>query len=111
MSYELHVERESPLAFAELARAMAPAGFSLREPGEILAGEERRPVAHWRDRVVGTPASDWDVAQLVRLAAAVGGRLRGEDGEHYYLRDGVIEVDGDAIGKIDEILREGPSAW
>ncbi|MFE3448645.1 hypothetical protein ACFXJ8_06870 [Nonomuraea sp. NPDC059194] len=109
MSYELHVERESPLAFAELARAIAPAGFSLREPGEILAGAH--PVARWRERVVGTPASDWDVAQLVRLAAVLGGRLRGEDGEHYYLRDGVIEVDGDAIGDLDQILRQGPAAW
>ncbi|GAA3474086.1 hypothetical protein [Nonomuraea roseola] len=111
MSYELHVERESPLAFAELAKAMAPAGFSLRGQGEILVGDEPRPVAQWRERVVGRPSSDWDVAQLVRLAAVLGGRLLGEDGEHYYLRDGVIEVDGDPIGKIDQILGEGPAAW
>ncbi|MEU6999398.1 hypothetical protein [Nonomuraea sp. NPDC046570] len=117
MGYELRVERESPLAFAEVAKAITPAGFELRDTGEIVARhvDGARPVANWRDRVVGEPGSDWEVAQLVRLSAVLGGRLMGEDGELYTLRDGVIELvsGGDAmvIGKFDEIIQAGPAAW
>ncbi|NUO96817.1 MAG: hypothetical protein HOV96_31825 [Nonomuraea sp.] len=121
MGYELRVVRESPLAFAELAKAIAPAGFELRgsagEAEEIVAGHDggKHAVAHWRGQIVGEPGSDWQVAQLLRLSAALGGRLVGEDGEVYTLRDGVMEVlsGGTAmeIGKFDEIIDAGPAAW
>lgn len=120
MGYELRVVRESPLAFAELAKAIAPAGFELRGSGEaeeIVAGHDggKHAVARWRGQVVGEPGSDWQVAQLLRLSAALGARLVGEDGEVYTLRDGVIEVlSGGAameIGKFDEIIDAGPAAW
>ncbi|WP_188192413.1 hypothetical protein [Nonomuraea sp. SYSU D8015] len=117
MGYELRVVRESPLALAELARAIAPAGFELRGSDEIVTGHGGcvHPVARWDGLLVGEPGSDWQVAQLLRLSAALGGRLVGEDGEVYTLRDGVIEVEaGDGvieIGKLDEILDVGPAAW
>ncbi|GAA3682528.1 hypothetical protein GCM10022224_053670 [Nonomuraea antimicrobica] len=117
MGYELRVVRESPLAFAELARAIAPAGFELRESEEIVAGHAggTHPVARWRGQLIGEPGSDWQVAQLLRLSAALGARLVGEDGEVYALRDGVIEVTSGGgvfeIGKFDEIIDAGPAAW
>jgi hypothetical protein len=117
MGYELRVVRESPLAFAELAKAIAPAGFGLRGSEEIVAGHGggAHVVARWQGQVVGEPGSDWQVAQLVRLSAVLGARLVGEDGELYALRDGVIEVvSGGAameIGKFDEIIDAGPAAW
>ncbi|MBF8193619.1 hypothetical protein ITP53_49685 [Nonomuraea sp. K274] len=117
MGYELRVVRESPLAFAELAKAIAPAGFRLRGSDEIVAahGDGTHTVARWQGQLVGEPGSDWQVAQLVRLSAALGARLVGEDGEVYALRDGVIEVvtGGGAveIGKFDEIIDAGPAAW
>jgi hypothetical protein len=117
MGYELRVVRESPLAFAELARAIAPAGFELRDSDEIVIGHAggTHQVARWEGSLVGEPGSDWQVAQLLRLSTALGGRLVGEDGEVYALRDGVIEVEtgGGAveIGKLDEIIDAGPAAW
>jgi hypothetical protein len=117
MGYELRVVRESPLAFAELARAIAPAGFELRESQEIVARHAHgtHPVARWADQVIGEPGSDWQVAQLIRLSAVLGARLVGEDGEVYALRDGVIEVwsGGTAmeIGKFAEIIDAGPAQW
>ncbi|MFI7707159.1 hypothetical protein [Nonomuraea sp. NPDC049480] len=117
MGYELRVVRESPLAFAELARAIAPAGFELRGPDEIVTGHRggAHPVARWDGRLVGEPGSDWQVAQLLRLSVALGARLVGEDGEVYALRDGVIEVEAGGgvveIGKFDEIIDAGPAAW
>ncbi|MGN9846610.1 hypothetical protein ACTMTI_51755 [Nonomuraea sp. H19] len=117
MGYELRVVRDSPLAFAELAKAIAPAGFELRGAEEITAahGGGRHPVARWAGRLVGEPGSDWQVAQLLRLSAALGARLVGEDGEMYTLRDGVIEVETGGsvveIGKFDEIIDAGPAAW
>jgi hypothetical protein len=117
MGYELRVVRESPLAFAELAKAIAPAGFGLRGSDEIVAGHEgaAHTVARWRGRLVGEPGSDWQVAQLLRLSAALGARLVGEDGEVYRLRDGVMEVESGGsvmeMGKFDEIIDAGPAAW
>ncbi|MGI5287108.1 hypothetical protein ACQEVF_27735 [Nonomuraea polychroma] len=117
MGYELRVVRESPLAYAELARAIAPAGFELRGSDEIVTGHAggRHTVARWHGQVVGEPGSDWQVAQLLRLSTALGARLVGEDGEVYRLRDGVMEVEtgGDVaeIGKFDEIIDAGPAAW
>ncbi|WP_113702959.1 hypothetical protein [Nonomuraea lactucae] len=117
MGYELRVVREAPLAFADLARAVVPAGFELDESQEIAArhGGVPHAVGRWRDQVVGEPGSDWQVAQLVRLAGVLGGRLVGEDGETYMVRDGVVEVltGGSAmeIGKFDEIIEAGPAAW
>ena len=117
MGYELRVERESPLVFSETAKAVTPAGFELRETGEILARHVggARPVANWGDPVIGVPGNDWEVAQLVLLSQALGGRLTGEDGELYTLRDGMIEVvaGGDAmpIGAFDEIMAKGPADW
>ncbi|NRQ37188.1 hypothetical protein HII36_35930 [Nonomuraea sp. NN258] len=117
MGYELRVVRETPLAFAELARAIAPAGFELRDSDEIVARHDdgAHAVARWASQVVGEPGSDWQVAQLVRLSAVLGGRLVGEDGEVYALRDGVIEVVAGGgvmeIGRFDEIVEAGPAAW
>ncbi|SEH03551.1 hypothetical protein SAMN05444920_13910 [Nonomuraea solani] len=120
MGYELRVVRESPLAFAELARAIAPAGFELRNAegyGQIGArhGGTTHSVARWQGRLIGEPGSDWQVAQLLRLSAVLGARLVGEDGEVYAVRDGVIEVDSGGgiveIGKFDEIIDAGPAAW
>lgn len=117
MGYELRVVRESPLAFAELAKAIAPAGFELRGTDEIVAGHggELHAVARWRDQLVGEPGSDWQVAQLLRLSSALGARLVGEDGEVYALRDGVMEVETPGgvteLGKFEEIVEAGPAAW
>jgi hypothetical protein len=117
MGYELRVVRESPLAFAELAKAIAPAGFELRGSEEIVTGHGggMHPVARWEGRLVGEPGSDWQVAQLLRLSTALGARLVGEDGEVYVLRDGVIEVAQGGgvmeIGKFEEIIDAGPAAW
>lgn len=117
MGYELRVVHEAPLAFADLARAIAPAGFELRGAGEIVArhGDGAHAVGVWREQVVGEPGSDWQVAQLVRLASALGARLVGEDGEVYTLRDGVVELlAGGAvteIGRLDEMIMAGPLAW
>ncbi|WP_327588974.1 hypothetical protein OHA25_19550 [Nonomuraea sp. NBC_00507] len=117
MGYELRVVRESPLAFAELARAIAPAGFELRGSDEIVIGHAggRHPVARWAGQVVGEPDSDWQVAQLLRLSTALGARLVGEDGEVYKLRDGVIEVETGGgvveVGKLEQIIDAGPAAW
>ncbi|MFI6598756.1 hypothetical protein ACIBHX_21075 [Nonomuraea sp. NPDC050536] len=113
MGYELRVVRESPLAFAEVAKAIAPAGFELRGSDEIAVGDHG--IGTWRGQIVGEPASDWHLAQLLRLAAAVGGRLMGEDGESYAVRDGVIEVIADGVamevGKFDQIVAAGPASW
>lgn len=120
MGYELRVERESPLAYAELADAITKAGFELRgsaEDGEIIArhGDTAHPVATWRGRLYGEPVSDWQVAQLARLSGTVGGRLVGEDGEVYMIRDGIVEqVSGDSryeFGKLEEILAAAPEQW
>lgn len=117
MGYELRVVREAPLAFSELAKAIAPAGFGLRGSGEIVTGHagDTHVVGHWRDQVIGEPGSDWQVAQLVLLAAALGARLVGEDGESYMLRDGIVElVAGGSvveIGKFHEMIEAGPDAW
>lgn len=117
MGYELRVVRESPLAFTELAKAIAPAGFELSGSEEIVArhGGGAHLVGRWRGGVVGEPGSDWQVAQLVRLSSVLGGRLVGEDGEVYSLTDGVVEVmSGGAameIGKFDEIIQAGPATW
>lgn len=117
MGYELRLVREAPLARANLARAIVPAGFGLRERHEIVTwhGGEAYIVGHWRGMVVGEPGSDWQVAQLVRLAGVLGARLVGEDGESYALRDGVVEVHTGGsvmeIGKFDEIIQAGPAAW
>ncbi|MDR8412733.1 hypothetical protein [Nonomuraea sp. 3-1Str] len=117
MGYELRVVREAPIAYADLARAIAPAGFELRGSREIVArhGGGAHTVARWTDQVVGEPGSDWQVAQLVRLAALLGARLVGEDGESYTLRDGVVQVTAGGtttdLGKFDEIIDAGPAAW
>ncbi|MEU0572714.1 hypothetical protein ABZ297_45925 [Nonomuraea sp. NPDC005983] len=116
MGYELRVVRESPLAFAELAKAIAPAGFELRE-SEIVARHRggTHAVGRWQGQVIGEPGSDWQVAQLVRLSSVLGGSLVGEDGEVYALRDGVVEVVTDGmvgeIGKFEEIIEAGPAVW
>ncbi|GAA2831445.1 hypothetical protein [Nonomuraea rubra] len=117
MGYELRVVRESPLAFAELAKAIAPAGFELRGSEEIVIGHAGglHTVARWQGQLVGEPGSDWQVAQLLRLSTALGGRLMGEDGEEYTLNEGVIEVSAAGgvveIGKFEEIIDAGPAAW
>ncbi|GLW07555.1 hypothetical protein Misp01_26850 [Microtetraspora sp. NBRC 13810] len=120
MGYELRVKRESPLAYAELANAVERAGFELRgshEAGEVFArhGEEAHAVAAWRDGLAGEPASDWQVAQLIRLCEMVGGSLVGEDGEVYAARDGIVEQVNNGtsyeFGKMDEILAAGPAQW
>jgi hypothetical protein len=112
MGYELRVVRESPLALAELARA----GFGLRG-SDIVAGHNGGAyvVGQWQGRVIGEPGSDWQVAQLVRLATVLGARLVGEDGETYMVRDGVVELVADGtvveLGKFDELIDAGPNAW
>ncbi|GGM84040.1 hypothetical protein GCM10010106_33390 [Thermopolyspora flexuosa] len=126
MGYQLRVERDSPLAYAELAEpAVTEAGFAVRgsqDGVEIVArhADGEHLVASWRQEagsgsVTGEPVSDWQVAQLVRLSEALGGRLVGEDGEFYRLRDGVVEqVSGSHVyefGKIEEILAAGPAQW
>ncbi|GAA3129785.1 hypothetical protein GCM10010466_20660 [Planomonospora alba] len=120
MGYELRVERPAPLTFAELANVLGRAGFEFRgsqEEGEVLArhGDGIHPVAVWDGALSGTPGSDWQVAQLVRVSALLGAELVGEDGESYTVRDGVVEqVNGAAsheFGRIDEILAAGPAVW
>ncbi len=122
MGYELRVQRESPLAYAELtkATASADAGLELRgtpEAGEVFArhGDGEYAIATWQGRLYGKPTSDWEVAQLARLAGMLGGSLVGEDGESYGIRDGIVEqVNGDAayeFGKLEEILSLGPAQW
>jgi hypothetical protein len=117
MGYALRVVRETPLAFDELARAIAPIGFKVSRSGHVVAGHAgtAHAVARWDGGLVGEPGTDWHVAQLLRLSAALRARLVGEDGEVYTLRDGVIEVDAGGgvvqIGKLDEIIDAGPAAW
>ncbi|MCG5216636.1 hypothetical protein [Streptosporangium sp. KLBMP 9127] len=120
MGYELRVERESPLAYAELTTVLAKAGFELRgshEAAEVLArhGETAHVVASWQGRLSGQPGSDWQVAQLARLCELAGARLVGEDGEVYAIRDGIVEqVNGGSsyeFGKVAEILSTGPTQW
>lgn len=119
MGYELRVERQSPFAYAELS-ALADAGFELRgtqEAGEIVArhGDGTCEVAEWNGRLAGRPTSDWQVAQLSRLAELLNGRLVGEDGEVYEIRDGIVrQASGSStyeFGKLDEILAAGPADW
>ncbi|GAA0987976.1 hypothetical protein GCM10009555_068510 [Acrocarpospora macrocephala] len=131
MGYELRVEREIPLGYTELARSLsaetspeaAGAGFELRglrEAGEVVVrfGDATHTIATWSTsacRLVGEPASDWQLAQLAVLSELVGGRLAGEDGEIYSIRDGILEQTGSAsvleFGKLEEILAAGPSSW
>jgi hypothetical protein len=122
VGYELRVQRESPLAYAELTKvtASAHAGLELRgtpEAAEVFArhGDAEYAVAIWQGRLYGQPTSDWEVAQLARLAGMLGGRLVGEDGEAYDIRDGVVaQVNGDAsyeFGKLEEIISLGPAQW
>lgn len=121
MSYELRLERESPLAHAEVASvASAENGFELRgshEAGELFArhGDSAHPVATWSGRLTGRPACDWQVAQLARLSELVGARLIGEDGEAYGIRNGIVEqINGSSsyeIGKLEEIIAAGPAEW
>ncbi|MBO4270698.1 hypothetical protein [Microbispora triticiradicis] len=120
MGYELRVERDAPLAYAELANVSAQAGFELRgshEAGEVLArhGDSEHRIATWSGRLVGQPGSDWQVAQLARLTDLMGARLVGEDGEAYGIRNGVVEqINGAAtyeFGKLEEIIAAGPADW
>jgi hypothetical protein len=121
MGYELRVERDAPLAYAELASVVsAEAGFELRgsqEAGEVVArhGDIAHHVAAWSGRLAGQPSSDWQVAQLARLTDLVGARLVGEDGEAYAIRDGILEqVNGSSnfeFGKLEEIIDAGPTEW
>ncbi|WP_248963675.1 hypothetical protein [Sphaerisporangium perillae] len=122
MGYELRVQRESPLAYAELTKvtASADAGLELRgtpEDGAVFArhGDAEHAIAIWRGRLFGEPTSDWQVAQLARLAGLIGGSLVGEDGETYGIREGIVEqVNGEAtyeFGKVEEILSLGPAQW
>ncbi|GLW26633.1 hypothetical protein Mame01_66750 [Microbispora amethystogenes] len=120
MGYELRVERDAPLAYAELANVSAQAGFVLRgshEAGEVLArhGDSEHRIATWSGRLVGQPGSDWQVAQLARLTDLMGARLVGEDGEAYGIRNGVVEqINGAAtyeFGKLEEIIAAGPTDW
>jgi hypothetical protein len=121
MGYELRVERDAPLAYAELASVVsAQAGFELRgshEAGEVVArhGDSLHHIATWSGRLIGQPGSDWQVAQLARLTDLVGARLVGEDGEAYGIRNGVVEqIAGSAtyeFGKLDEIIEAGPTEW
>ncbi|WP_250563211.1 hypothetical protein [Sphaerisporangium fuscum] len=118
----MRVQRESPLAYAELTQltASAESGLALRgtpEAGEVVArhGESEHTVAIWRGRLYGEPTSDWAVAQLARLAGMLGARLVGEDGEAYGIRDGIVEqVNGESayeFGKLEELIALGPSQW
>ncbi|WP_182883428.1 hypothetical protein [Microbispora sp. H10949] len=120
MGYELRVERDAPLAYAELANVTAQAGFELRgshEAGEVLArhGDSEHRIATWSGRLAGQPGSDWQVAQLARLTDLMGARLVGEDGEAYGIRNGVVEqINGAAtyeFGKLEEIIAAGPTDW
>lgn len=120
MGYELRVKRQPPLAYAELAKLTADAGLELRgtqEASEVFArhGDAEHPVAFWQGRLFGRPGSDWEVAQLVRLADLAGAGVAGEDGEVYGLRNGIVEqVNGETgyeFGKLEEILSLGPSRW
>ncbi|MBP2707616.1 hypothetical protein JOL79_27925 [Microbispora sp. RL4-1S] len=121
MGYELRVERDAPLAYAELANVVsAEAGFELRgshEAGEVVArhGDALHHVAAWSGRLIGTPGSDWQVAQLARLTDVIGARLVGEDGEVYGIRNGIVEqINGSAsyeFGKLEEIIAAGPTEW
>jgi hypothetical protein len=117
MGYELRVVRETPLAFYELAKAIARAGFELRGTDEIVARHAggAHAVGRWQGGLIGEPGSDWQVAQLVRLSSVLGGTLVGEDGETYHVRDGLVQVvaGGDVmdLGKLHEIMEAGPSAW
>ncbi|MFF4774062.1 hypothetical protein ACFY05_14490 [Microtetraspora fusca] len=121
MGYELRVERESPLAYAELASVLsAQAGFELRgsqEAGEVLArhGDAVHRVATWSGRLAGQPGSDWHVAQLAMLSDIIGARLVGEDGEAYGIRNGIVEqINGMSsyeFGKLEEIIAAGPAEW
>ncbi|GIH27336.1 hypothetical protein Aph01nite_56460 [Acrocarpospora phusangensis] len=131
MGYELRVEREIPLGYTELAKSLSAdtspeaseAGFELRglrEAGEVVVrfGDATHTVATWATsacRLVGEPASDWQLAQLAVLSGLVGGRLTGEDGEVYAVRDGILEqVSGSStleFGKLEELLAAGPSSW
>lgn len=131
MGYELRVEREIPLGYTELAKSLSAdtsteaseAGFELRglrEAGEVVVrfGDATHTVATWATsacRLVGEPASDWQLAQLAILSGLVGGRLTGEDGEVYSIRDGILEQESGSstfeFGKLEEILAAGPSSW
>ncbi|GLW97775.1 hypothetical protein [Microtetraspora sp. NBRC 16547] len=121
MGYELRVEREAPLAYAELASVVsAEAGFELRgsqEAGEVLArhGDAVHSVATWSGRLAGQPGSDWHVAQLALLSDLVRARLIGEDGEEYGIRNGIVEqINGSSsyeFGKLEEIIAAGPAEW
>ncbi|ADG89675.1 hypothetical protein TBS_30180 [Thermobispora bispora] len=121
MGYELRVERDAPLGYAELASVLSSdAGFELRgsaETAEVVArhGDSAHQVAVWSGRLSGTPVSDWHVAQLARLTELVGARLIGEDGETYRIRDGIVEqVNGSStyeFGKVEEIIAAGPVEW
>jgi hypothetical protein len=135
MGYELRVEREIPLGYTELAKSLSAetlsretspeaseAGFELRglrEAGEVVVrfGDATHTIATWATsacRLVGEPVSDWQLAQLAVLSGLVGGRLTGEDGEIYSIRDGILEASGASViefGKLEEILAAGPSSW
>ncbi|GII80270.1 hypothetical protein Sru01_52520 [Sphaerisporangium rufum] len=120
MGYELRVDRDTPVAYADLTRVSAGVGLLVRgtaENGEVVAryGDREHPVAVWAGRLYGTPTSDWAVAQLARLAGLLGGRLVGEDGEAYLVRDGVVaQVNGDTtyeFGRLEELLALGPAQW
>ncbi|MEU7694462.1 hypothetical protein OHB01_04245 [Microbispora hainanensis] len=120
MGYELRVERDAPLAYAELASVSARAGFELRgsqEAGEVVArhGDSVHQIATWSGRLSGQPGSDWQVAQLALLTDLMGARLVGEDGEAYGIRNGVVEqINGSStyeFGKLEEILAAGPTEW
>ncbi|GII57020.1 hypothetical protein Pth03_54090 [Planotetraspora thailandica] len=121
MGYELRVEREAPLAYAELASVIsADAEFELRgsqETGELVAlhANSAHRVATWSGKLACQPASDWQVAQLARLADMLGARLVGEDGEAYIVKDGIVEqISGSAtyeFGKLEQIIAAGPIEW
>jgi hypothetical protein len=121
MGYELRVERDSPLAYAELASVVAAEdGFELRgshAAGELFArhAESLHYVATWSGKLIGQPGSDWQVAQLVVLSDLVGARLVGEDGESYGVMDGIVEqIHGSSrfeFGKLEEIIAGGPAQW
>ncbi|WP_061299780.1 hypothetical protein [Herbidospora cretacea] len=117
MGYELRVERESPLAYAELVRALSGhSDVEVRgsaEAGEVVArhGDEGHQVAVWSGRLTGSPASDWHLAHLARVAELLGGRLVGEDGETYGVRDGILEQGDVEFGKVEDLLYAGPTSW